>query len=128
MIRSQYHFRTSSQGLLAWDVRRLVALTHKLPVFRVPVSRIAEIDENHWYSHSESVPTCRSMLGHYQLIREADTSFPIILDASGRVMDGMHRVCKVLLDGRSEIKAVQFEEDPEPDHVGKEPGSLEYDT
>lgn len=33
-------------------------------------------------------------------------------------MDGMHRVAKALLLGRDDIEAVQFAEDPEPDHVG----------
>jgi|GEM_PF-5678144 len=27
VIRAQYHFRASEQGLLAWDVRRLVRLS-----------------------------------------------------------------------------------------------------
>ncbi len=31
-IRAQYHFRASEQGLLAWDVRRLVRLSRDLPV------------------------------------------------------------------------------------------------
>ena len=33
-------------------------------------------------------------------------------------MDGMHRVGKALLLGRSSIDAVQFNKDPEPDYVG----------
>lgn len=57
---------------------------------------------------------------------EADLSFPIILSASGAVMDGMHRVARAVLLGRQEIEAVQFERDPEPDHVGKRPHELPY--
>ena len=34
-------------------------------------------------------------------------------------MDGMHRVAKAALEGRSEIEAVQFEEDPEPDYLNR---------
>src|SRR6266478_5486448 len=33
----------------------------------------------------------------------------IILDNSGRVMDGMHRVCKALLQGIDTVAAVQFD-------------------
>ena len=33
-------------------------------------------------------------------IEETDLEYPIILAADGRVMDGMHRVCKALLEGK----------------------------
>ena len=42
-------------------------------------------------------------------------------------MDGRHRVAKALLLGLEEIEAVQFEEDPQPDHVGLGPDDLPYD-
>lgn len=51
------------------------------------------------------------------MIGEADLAFPIILSADGRVMDGMHRVLKALLNGSQSIEAVRFERDPEPDFV-----------
>jgi hypothetical protein len=61
-----------------------------------------------------------------RIIDAVDLSFPIILGADGRVMDGMHRVAKALLQGRSEIEAVRFQVDPEPDHVGRQPSELPY--
>lgn len=57
---------------------------------------------------------------------DCDLAFPIILFKDGRVMDGMHRVCKALLNGLSEIEAVRFVEDPEPDYVGVHPDDLPY--
>ncbi len=127
MIRAQYYFRDSEQGLLAWDVRRLVELTRGYPIKQVALSDIAELDEAHWYAHEGDVPTCRSLLAHMQLIDEVDPSFPIILDQHGRVMDGMHRVCRAVLDGQNRIPAVQFVENPEPDYVGCRPDDLPYD-
>ena len=44
-----------------------------------------------------------------------DALHPIILAADGRVMDGMHRVAKALMEGRQEIEARQFPRDPEPE-------------
>lgn len=41
-------------------------------------------------------------------------------------MDGMHRVAKAALQGRDTIEAVQFHEDPEPDHIGLGPNELPY--
>jgi hypothetical protein len=66
------------------------------------------------------------MLEHLNLIDEADLSYPIILSADGAVMDGRHRVAKAAREGRSAIEAVQFDADPEPDHVGLGPEDLPY--
>ena len=127
MLRPQYHFRKSARGLLAWDVRRLVKLSAALPIQQVLVSSLAELNENHWYGHGAVEPTCRSIVEHCSLIVAADLSYPIILDNNGRVMDGMHRVCKALLESRISIAAVQFLADPEPDYVNRTPESLPYD-
>jgi hypothetical protein len=127
MIRAQYHFRPSADGLLAWDVRRLVELSRGLTERRIRLASIRELDENHWYAYDGQVPTCRSIIEHARLIDEADLGYPIILDADGRVMDGMHRVCKAVLDGDTHINAVRFAETPLPDYVGRQPDDLPYD-
>ena len=123
-MRKQYYFRPSSRGLLAWDVDRLVQLSSKLPRKHIPLSKIRELDEV-WRDEDEP-PTWRALAEHMKLIEEADLSFPIILSSSGAVMDGMHRVAKAARQGRKEIEAVQFDEDPEPDHVGLGPKELAY--
>ncbi len=127
MIRAQYHFRPSSEGLLAWDVRRLIELSRGLPVATVPISQIAELDENYWYAFEGQVPSCRSIIEHIELIAESTFEHPIILDADGKVMDGMHRVCKAVLQDRTNIEAVRFLVTPEPDYVGRQPAELPYD-
>src|SRR6185436_17342972 len=98
----------SSRGLLAWEVDRLVHLSRNLPRKHIPVSRIRELDEA--WSGEDERPTWRALLEHVRLIDEADLSFPIILSASGAVMDGMHRTAKAVRQGRTEIEAVQFVE------------------
>lgn len=50
----------------------------------------------------------QQMIEHFQLIQQADLSYPIILSADGRV-DGMHRVAKAKLLDHLTIKAVRFE-------------------
>ncbi|MGY3930535.1 Uncharacterised protein [Aeromonas encheleia] len=126
-IRAQYHFRPAPEGLLAWDVRRLVRLSRTLPVRSLPLLQIAELDSEHWYGHGSVRPTVRSIAEHCQLMLAADLAYPIILDSAGRVMDGMHRVSKALMQGRTHIDAVQFVLDPAPDHTGCDPDSLPYD-
>lgn len=58
--------------------------------------------------------TVRKVVEHCKLISEADTSYPIILGHDGCVMDGMHRVARAMLDGRSEIDAVRFNSPLDP--------------
>lgn len=60
------------------------------------------------------------------MINEADLQFPIILSSNGRVMDGMHRVLKALLNGSQTIEAVQFQTDPEPDFIDVALDDLPY--
>ena len=123
-MRKQYDFPPSEQGILAWDVDRLIELSTQLPRRAVPLTAIRELDQD---CHGDDErPTWRAMLEHIRLIDEADLAFPIILASNGAVMDGMHRVAKAVLHGRQEIEAVQFVNDPPPDHVGLGPSDLPY--
>jgi len=61
-------------------------------------------------------PTVRAVVNHVRLINKVDASNPIILGPDGRVMDGMHRIARALLEDRRTIRVVRFAERPEPDH------------
>ena len=124
-MRKQYHFRDGPNGLRAWDVHRLVELAKDLPIVQVPVSALRELDEPYWYGQG-TIPTCRSIAEHAKLIDESDLKFPIILSSDGRVMDGMHRVAKALMQNITDLPAKQFSQDPEPDYVGVNPDDLPY--
>ena len=127
MIRAQYYLRQSDEGVLAWDVRRLVELSRDLPVQPVDLSQVKELNETYWYDQEGDTPTCRSILQHMQLIDDASLDYPIILDQHGRVMDGMHRVCKAVREDRSAVPAVRFAVTPEPCFVDCDPAELPYD-
>lgn len=124
-IRKQYHFWPGEYGLDAWDVDRLIALTAGLPVEPVAVEDLPEIDSAYWFG-PEDVPTVRAVVEHLRLVREVDLSFPIILGPGNRIMDGMHRVARCLLEGRTTIPAVRLVEVPDPDFRGCSPTSLPY--
>jgi hypothetical protein len=124
-MRKQYYFRDSDEGILAWDVDRLVQLTSQFPRKRIPLTAIRELDQP--WSGDDEPATWRTVLLHVRLIEEADLAYPIIVSASGAVIDGMHRVAKAVLQGRHEIEAVQFDRDPPPDHVGRGPDDLPYE-
>lgn len=98
-----------------YNVERLWELAKNLPVRSIPVSQVeSTLDENCWFGGKP--PTCRQVANHAKRIYDADFSKPIILRASGDVMDGGHRIARAWLEGRETIDAVQFETDPEPDY------------
>lgn len=126
-MRAQYHLRNSERGLLAWDVRGLIEQTVGLAPFDQSLDQIHELDETFWFENEGDQPTCRKIAEHARIIAETDLSYPIILDPEGRVMDGMHRVCRALVEGRSSVTAVRLKSLPEPDFVGIAAKDLPYD-
>ncbi len=124
-IRPQYHFRDSDNGLLAWDVSKLITKSAGLPTFQMKLEDIRELDEPYWHTQNSPL-TPRAVANHAKLIHQCDLTFPIILCCEGRLMDGMHRVCKAWLQGLTLIDAVQFPEYLAPDYIGNTPEQLPY--
>lgn len=125
-MRRQYYSRQVNGHELFWDVHRLIELSREFSVKEIPLTQIVELDESYWFE-ANATPTCREIALHAQLIHETDLAYPIILSANGRVMDGMHRVCKALVETRTTINAVQFQSDPEPDYIDADIDELPYD-
>jgi hypothetical protein len=125
-VRKQYHFWPGERGIDAWDVDRLIELSSALPVRDVKLDSIDEIDCVYWFDDRVDRPTVRRVVEHVRLIEGVDVSHPIILGVDGRVMDGMHRIAKALLEGRSTISAVQFSTHPDPDYRNCRPEDLPY--
>lgn len=126
-MRKQYHFWSGENRFDAWDVDRLIELSRDFPVQEVALSSIWEIDEVYWFDPETDPPTVRRVVDHIRLMQEVDMSYPIVLGDDGRVMDGMHRVARALLEGHVSIQAVQFDEIPEPDYRNVRPEDLAYD-
>ena len=125
-MRKQYHFWPGEQGLDAWDVDRLIELSRALPVQDVELASIDEIDSVYWFDDEFERATVRRVVDHARMIEAVDLSYPIILGFDGRVMDGMHRIAKALLQGRATISAVQFETHPAPDYRNCRPEDLPH--
>jgi hypothetical protein len=125
-VRKQYHFWPGANGLDAWDVDRLVALSRDLPVEEVPLAEIGEVDSVYWFDDANQ-PTVRNIVEHIRLMRDADAAYPIILGPGNRVLDGMHRIASALLEGRPTIAAKRLPSIPEPDYRDCRPEDLPYD-
>jgi len=101
-----------------WLVTNLIARAEGLVPFDLPLAAI--------YSGAQVWAPTGSAYGiahHVRRALDVDTSYPIILDQTGFIMDGWHRVLRALIDGRSTIKAVRFAETPPCDYTKTEPAS-----
>ena len=96
-----------------WWTENLWAAADGLPVVSVPISDIAEFDQDCWFDGVS--PTCREVAEHARRIESADLRHPVVLSADGDLMDGGHRIARAWLDGRDEVDAVRFAVDPAPD-------------
>jgi hypothetical protein len=99
-----------------WRVQRLWELARDLPIETVPLKEFERIlDEDRWFGGD--TPTCRLVAQHAKKLQNADLSYPIIISASGMIMDGIHRIVKAWMLDLTEVQVVRLPEDPEPDNV-----------
>ncbi len=105
--------------LRIWEVDRLQALACGLPVRRVRLMSLTDLDRVGWHGQPDNFGrlTCREVAEHARRISAADLERPILLSAEGHLLDGFHRVCKAYLMGLEELPAIQFEQTPEPDRL-----------
>lgn len=98
-----------------WTMEQLWQMAACLPVKRVRVRDVADLDEVRWFSEAhKKLPTCRAVAEHARDIFAVEFTHPIILNPRGEVVDGMHRLCKALLLGIEELDAVQLPTMPKP--------------
>ena len=124
-MRQQYHIRQVGTDTHIWDVNRLLRENTALPVISIPLQHIAEIGQAYWFPDSH--PTAAEIIEHMRLVEAADLAYPILIDAEGKLMDGMHRVAKALLAGHTHIYAQQLSHTPAPDFINVDVDSLPYD-
>jgi hypothetical protein len=62
-VRKQHHFwpAEDGRGFDAWDVDRLIELSHGLPVETVALDSVGEIDTGYWFEGSAETPTVRKV-------------------------------------------------------------------
>ncbi len=113
------HSRPVAGGRGYWLTQNLWAAAKDLPVYRVKIDEIPELDEDCWFDGR--APTCREVADHARRIREVDPAYPVIFASDGRLMDGGHRIARAWLDGRREVDAVRFATDPPPDWIEDSP-------
>jgi len=115
MSKQRYGERHNNGRQLFWSVERLWSLAEALPVEDVAIDDIQGPDEVTWFSPDGPQPTCREIAAHCKRINQVDLSYPILLTEDFRVFDGMHRIARSIMEGKTHIKAKRFLKNPEPD-------------
>lgn len=90
-----------------YEVQELIRLAENLEEFDLPLYAIN-------MNHAICQNTLYSFLYHHKRVQKADLSYPVILDSTGYICDGWHRVAKAILEGRTTIKAKRLLVMPEP--------------
>ena len=99
-----------------WDIKRIWKLSKNLENVEISVEDIVGLDSNTWFFNNDEA-TIRAIAAHAKRILEADVSFPPILTEDNRVFDGMHRIAKHLMQGKTKILIKKFQINPKPDRV-----------
>jgi hypothetical protein len=104
-----FHWLDSSYqvGEKVYDVQDLIKAAEDLEEFDLP---LAGVSMNHPICQS----TLTSFLYHWKRVEKADLQYPVIIDSTGYICDGWHRVAKAILEGKTTIRAKRLEVMPEP--------------
>lgn len=92
-----------------YEVARMLDAAKDLPVFDTP---LASLDLSGCLAWSDC--SLVEAAHHLQRVRDADLSFPILLDWNGTIADGRHRIVKAIIEGQRTIKTRRLMQRMEP--------------
>jgi hypothetical protein len=99
-----------------WRMPTIWAAAAGKPQKQVAIAELGILDAVVWFGGPKNVePTVRRVADHARDILTADMSYPIIMTASGDVLDGAHRIAKAYLDDLPSIAAIVIDDWPPPD-------------
>lgn len=91
-----------TQDKITWTAPELLELVE------IQKRRPFMVDVRGLYTGMSWDQSIRGMVERFQRVYRADLNHPIILNADGRILDGVSRVMKTILLGKSKIKAVKL--------------------
>lgn len=91
-----------------YSVKDLIEVAKKYEPFDLLIKSI-DIGSNPWGELS-----IKSYAYHIKRMNEANMDYPIILDDTGYICDGWHRLLKAIVNGQNTIKAVRLTIMPDP--------------
>lgn len=106
-----YRENTYSSNGKIYRATDIIELAKDLEEFDLPLCGI-DIGLYPWGD-----PSIKSFIYHVKRSNDSDLSYPIILDDTGYICDGWHRVVKAILEGREYIKAKRLNVMPDPEEI-----------
>ena len=101
-------------GEECWEVPVLWKAAKGLVPGTLDIAALSEAtDPDLWVCHWRD-PTHPMVVPELPRIEAADLSYPVILHPRGWLMDGMHRLAKALMAGRTTVSYVRFTDDTLP--------------
>ncbi len=97
-----------------WKVEDLWEHAKTLPVEFIPVETLVEQLQGTCWTEGEDDVTPEWVLGHTRRILKSDLDYPILVDENNIIVDGVHRLCKAVLEGKEVVKVQRFQRLPEP--------------
>ena len=113
-MTTQFEGHTYSDGKAVWTVEELWLAADGLPVELMRVELFVEQLEGTCWTHTGTEASPNWVLEHTRRILDADMDFPIIIDKGGIVLDGIHRLCKAVLEGREFVSVQRLVQMPSP--------------
>ncbi|MBS3993137.1 MAG: hypothetical protein KGZ87_05430 [Bacteroidetes bacterium] len=92
-----------------YSALKLIEQSKKYKQFDLPLIGI-NLNRPAW-----NIGNLADFIHHVDRLRHTNIDHPIILDNEGVICDGLHRVCKAILEGKTTIKAIRLEEMPPKD-------------
>jgi len=89
-----------------WKAKELIKHSKKYEIFNLPLAGI-DLTKHAW-----SVKDMDDFIFQVNRVKNTSLEYPIILDYTGCVCDGWHRICKAILQGCTTIKAIRLETMP----------------
>lgn len=120
---------TTRIGKTLYNVDIIKRSAQELPVRRIPLQQVKEAvagEHKYWLDRNgvmigpsqllkdwDAAQKNEAWKEHIATIKRSNLDDPIFITKEGIVFDGMHRLTKAFLDGKSSIKAIVFTSLPE---------------
>lgn len=92
-----------------WNALTLIEHSKKFPVFDLPVAGI-DLSRRAW-----KIESIDDFIYHMNRVNKTNLDYPVILNDEGVIVDGLHRVAKAVLQGKTIIKAIRLNDMPDYD-------------
>lgn len=106
------------RGNKKWKATTLQEYVDKLKLvpFKFPLACIDLTDEQSWMKDADLSEICFQ----FKRVMKTDLKYPIILDNTGQIADGYHRIIKALCQGKKYVMAYRLPDMPECDFEEKD--------